>query len=277
MRRASKPLCVMVMMMVTFFMFTSSAYAAETLNSDGAISTETVGDSSSSETVTPSEETSAAAPVQETEVLPGEGLPAEEYYIDEQDQVYYEEPDAGDEDIVIEDIQEEEPEEAEGKEKEEKKEAAKKPSYSEKDLRLLASLIYAEAGNQSYEGMLAVANVVLNRVKSNAYWHVDTIEEVIYDHKWSVQFSVTVKNKKTGLSMLDKALKCYDTGKFTGGNPEAEKKAMKRAIKAAKAALEGTNNIGDYLCFQSKSNASSIKKKYSDYKIIGCHIFFRTK
>ena len=155
--------------------------------------------------------------------------------------------------------------------------AVKKPSYSEADLRLLSGLIYAEAGGQSYNGMLAVANVVLNRAKSSVYWHANTVKEVIYDRKWSVQFSVTIKNKKTGLSSLDKALKYYDTRKFTGGNPEAEKKAMERAVKAAKAALEGKNNIGNYLCFTNKRGTSSIKKKYPDYKIIGDHIFYRTK
>jgi spore germination cell wall hydrolase CwlJ-like protein len=78
--------------------------------------------------------------------------------------------------------------------------------------------------------------------------------------------------------MLDKALESYDTGKFTGKNPAAEKKAMDRAIKAAKAALNGENNIGDYLCFRmNNSGAKSIKKKYSDYKILGAHIFYRTK
>ncbi len=157
------------------------------------------------------------------------------------------------------------------------KTSTKKPSYSEKDLRLLTALIYSEAGNQPYDGMLGVANVVLNRTHSDAYYYLHTVEDVIYDTKWSVQFAVTLKSKKTGLSALDKALKAYDTGKFTGGNPEAEKKCMKRAIKAAKAALEGENNIGKYLCFQNKRYASSIKKKYADYKIIGDHIFYRSK
>ncbi|MBH1941579.1 cell wall hydrolase [Mobilitalea sibirica] len=199
--------------------------------------------------------------------LDAEELEEKQYFVDEQGQVYYieEEP----EDIVIKESIEDEV-------TEEETEEAVKPSYSEKDLRLLASLIYAEAGNQSYNGMLAVANVVLNRAKSDVYWHVDTVEEVIYDKKWAVQFSVTIKSKKTGLSMLDKALKGYDTGKFTGANPEAEKKAMKKAIKAAKAALEGENNIGSYLCFRANNRyASSIKKKYDDYKIIGDHIFYR--
>ncbi len=53
--------------------------------------------------------------------------------------------------------------------------------------------------------MLAVGNVVLNRVNSKAYSHVNTVEEVIYDRKWAVQFTVTVKNKSTGKSALDKA------------------------------------------------------------------------
>lgn len=197
--------------------------------------------------------------------------------IDEQGEAHYVKADPAD---VQEPEDTEEPEkkvdEVASEEVKAKTEEAK-PSYSKKDLRLLASLVYAEAGNQSYEGMLAVANVVLNRVNSDAYWHVNTIKEAIYDKKWSVQFAVTVKNKKTGVSMLDKALKYYDTRKFTGGNPEAEEKAMNQAIKAAKAALEGKNNIGKYLCFQNKKSASRIKKKYKDYKIIGDHIFYRTK
>lgn len=204
-----------------------------------------------------------------------------EVYVDEQGQVFYVEKEP--EEPVIIDTQEEEstiePESTSEQEPVKKETVAvTKPSYSEKELRLLASLIYAEAGNQSYKGMLAVANVVLNRVKSPVYAHCDTIKAVIYDKKWSVQFAVTVKSKKTGLSMLDKALAGYDTGKFSGANPEAEQKAMKKAIKAAKAALSGENNIGSYLCFNAVSKSTSrIKKQYPDYKIIGDHIFYRTK
>ncbi len=203
-----------------------------------------------------------------------------EVYVDEQGQVYYlerepEEIEIIDNGEIIPDENSEESSEKQGDS--DKKEKAKKPSYSEKDLRLLAGLIYSEAGNQSYNGMLAVANVVLNRVKSNAYSHVNTVKEVIYDKQWAVQFSVTIKSKNTGKSALDKALEMYDTGKFPGKNPEAEKKAMDKAIKAAKAALSGENNIGDYLCFRMNKGSSSIKKKYPDYKIIGDHIFYRTK
>ena len=59
--------------------------------------------------------------------------------------------------------------------------------------------------------------------------------------------------------------------------PEAERKCMNRAIKAAKAALSGENNIGDFLYFRlNNSKAANIKKKY-EYKIIGDHIFYRMK
>lgn len=148
-----------------------------------------------------------------------------------------------------------------------KDKADDKPSYSEKDLRLLSALIYAEAGGQPYEGQLGVANIILNRLKSDAFWHVKSIRDVIYDRKWSVQFAVTVKYSKTGTSAMSKALKCYDT----------DPKTMQRAIKAAKAALEGENSIGNFLCFQNKRYTNSIKKKYPNYKVIGDHIFYRTK
>jgi len=198
------------------------------------------------------------------------GLDLDKYEIvfDEQGQAYLEKKA---------EILELEEKEKQSKEKEKAVEKKKKPKYSEKELRLLASLVYAEAGNQSYDGMLAVANVVLNRAKSKAYSHVNTVHQVIYDKKWAVQFTVTVVNKKTGKSMLDRALELYDTGKINGKNSKSERKAMERDIEAAKAALEGENNIGDYLCFRvNNKGASSIKKKYK-YKVIGDHIFYRTK
>lgn len=188
------------------------------------------------------------------------------YYLDTEGELCYDAPEK-------EDAAEEDNDKDDSKEEKDTEEVA----VSAKDLRLLSCLVYSEAGNQNYEGMLAVANVVLNRAKSDAYWHVKTVEEVIYDRKWSVQFGVTIKSSKTGMSMMDKALKLYDTRKFTGSNPEAQKKALNRAIKAAKAALTGKNNIGNYLCFQNKRSAKSIKKRYSDYKIIDDHIFYRTK
>ena len=48
----------------------------------------------------------------------------------------------------------------------------------EADQRLLAALIFCEAGNQPYEGQVAVGAVVLNRVNSGVY--PGSIREVIY-------------------------------------------------------------------------------------------------
>lgn len=255
------------------------AFASETVQpvqgndtyETGNDSTETSDADASAQVSALSESEIGEASDLSAEAASGEELlpPVEGYevFVDEQGQVFYVEKEPTD--PVITDTKEDESA---------SEQETAKPSYSEKDLRLLASLIYAEAGNQSYKGMLAVANVVLNRVKSPVYAHCDTIKEVIYDKKWSVQFAVTVKSKKTGLSMLDKALNSYDTGKFSGSNPEAEQKAMNKAIKAAKAALNGENNIGSYLCFNAVNRSTSrIKKQFPDYKIIGDHIFYRTK
>ncbi len=280
MKTTKKLLVTLITAVILSTCFGATVFASELAtieNQPVQSSTEDIENTDAITEIQGSDTTPAEAATEE--VIEDQDLLLEEgYFIDEQGEIYYEEPTNEMEEVVIEEVEEEENDDTTDYDKEEKEVAeAKKPSYSEKDLRLLASLIYAEAGNQNYNGMLGVANVVLNRAKSDVYWHVNTIKEVIYDHKWSVQFAVTIKSKKSGLSMLDKALNYYDTRKFTGSNPEAAKKAMNKAIKAAKAALEGENNIGDYLCFQNKRSANSIKRKYSDYKIIDDHIFYRTK
>ena len=104
------------------------------------------------------------------------------------------------------------------------------PSYTEEDLKYLTCVIYSEAGNQSYEGKLAVANVVINR-KNNTeeymFGHVNTIKDVIYDTKWGVQFSVTIGGSD---SMIAKALEMYESGRYPN---EAEKEAMAESEEAA--------------------------------------------
>lgn len=51
-------------------------------------------------------------------------------------------------------------------------------NFSASDLELLAAIVECEAGNQSYEGKLAVASVVINRVVSERF--DNTISEVIF-------------------------------------------------------------------------------------------------
>jgi N-acetylmuramoyl-L-alanine amidase len=48
----------------------------------------------------------------------------------------------------------------------------------DEDVKLLAQIINAEAGNQPYNGKIAVGNVVMNRVESPKF--PDTIKDVIY-------------------------------------------------------------------------------------------------
>ena len=51
-------------------------------------------------------------------------------------------------------------------------------TLSENDLELLARLVYLESRGEPYEGQVAVAEVVLNRVLSDRF--PDTVEEVLY-------------------------------------------------------------------------------------------------
>lgn len=98
-------------------------------------------------------------------------------------------------------------------------------TYNEKDLRLLSSIIYCEAGGESYAGKLAVGIVVMNRRSSNQF--PNTIKGVIYQKN---QFQPT----RNGA--LNKALKRYDAGKFTS-------KQEKQCIKAAKEAMDGVKKV----------------------------------
>lgn len=102
-------------------------------------------------------------------------------------------------------------------------------NYSDENLKLLACLVHAESGNQSYEGKLAVANVVLNRVKSSKF--PGSIKSVIYE---SGQFTVISSGS------LQKQLEHYSNYTTT---------SQRLSIDAAKSALEGHNNIGDCLYF----------------------------
>lgn len=89
---------------------------------------------------------------------------------------------------------------------------------------LLAAIIFCEAGNQPYEGQVAVGAVIMNRVRSGVY--PNSISEVIYQ---SGQFGPAM----TG--WLDSVLA---NGSYTGS-----------AMQAAADALAGSNPVGDCLYF----------------------------
>lgn len=108
------------------------------------------------------------------------------------------------------------------------------------ELRLLGALIYCEAGNQSYEGMVGVGAVVMNRVRSGAY--PNTIHAVIYA---SGQFTP---------AMTGKVARVYE-----GTVPEL-------CIQAAQAALNGETTVGGATHFRRAG-------KREGY-VLGDHVFW---
>ncbi|MDD3796127.1 MAG: cell wall hydrolase [Lachnospiraceae bacterium] len=109
----------------------------------------------------------------------------------------------------------------------EETEAPSDNTASSSDLDLLAAIIYCEAGNQSYEGMVAVGAVVMNRVASSSF--PGSISEVIYQ---SGQFT------PASSGALSSAL--------SGGVPSS-------CYDAASAALSGENPVGGALYFNTGS------------------------
>lgn len=96
------------------------------------------------------------------------------------------------------------------------------------DTRLLAALIYCEAGAESYDGKLAVGAVVMNRVRSAAY--PNTISGVIYA---SGQFTPAINGKVARVYGGDIPESCY---------------------QAAQAAIAGETNVGGATHFRRAGN-----------------------
>ena len=119
---------------------------------------------------------------------------------------------------------------------------------SDEEIYLLATVIASEALSESYEGKLAVANVIINRML-NGYWGT-TVSSVVYAPG---QFS----------------------GSATGRFEKFEKLMTEDCKKAAVEALAGHNNIDDFLYFRMKDTA--VYEKYSKYYILGNHCFYMPK
>jgi spore germination cell wall hydrolase CwlJ-like protein len=114
------------------------------------------------------------------------------------------------------------------------------------DSYLLAGLVHIESGGESYQGKLAVANVVLNRMRSG---YGSTISAVIY-----------ARGQFPGASNGKLAAR-LESGPNSG------------SLKAAKEALSGVNNIGSYCNFIGARVADY--DSYSSYKVIGNHCFYK--
>ena len=108
------------------------------------------------------------------------------------------------------------------------------------EVTLLAAIVEKEAGGSGYQGMLAVASVVMNRVRSSSY--PDTVEGVI-----------------------------GQKGQFTGGisglSNIISRGPSSAAIRAAEAALAGEDIVDGKVSFRSSSTG------YSG-TVIGDNVFF---
>jgi len=127
------------------------------------------------------------------------------------------------------------------RQREEEAEAARKKAMQDAnqaviadadDIRLLAALIYCEAGSESYQGQLAVGAVVMNRVRSAAY--PNTISGVIYA---SGQFTPAMNGKVARIYNTDIAPSCYT---------------------AAQEAMAGVTNVGGATHFRRAGNHDGI-------------------
>lgn len=120
--------------------------------------------------------------------------------------------------------------------------------YTQNDLYWLSRIVHAEAEGESYQGKVAVANTILNRVKHKEY--PNTIYGVIFDKKFGIQYSPTADGR------------IYNT-------PNTD------SIRAAKSALEGYNNVGNSMYFYNPKKAfgSWIKNNRKFYVTIGNHNF----
>lgn len=114
------------------------------------------------------------------------------------------------------------------------------------DAYLLACLVNAEAGSEPYEGKLATANIVLNRLRGGRYG--STISDVIYAPG---QFSVV-------------RLGTFAAALSSGPNSQS--------VQAANEALSGVNNVPSYTSFCSLSHANY--GAYNSYSIIGNQVFY---
>ena len=121
--------------------------------------------------------------------------------------------------------------------------------FTKDELYWLSKIVSAESAGEINKGKVAVANVILNRVKSEDF--PDTIYGVIFDNKYGVQFTPTA----------DGAI--YNT-------PTSE------SVTAAKRALLGESISRDCLYFLNPKTATNswIIKNRKFYKTIGNHDFY---
>ena len=121
--------------------------------------------------------------------------------------------------------------------------------YTSNDVMWLSRIVHAESEGEPVNGQIAVANVVLNRVKNSEY--PNTIYGVIFDHNYGVQFQPVA-------------------------NGTIYNKPSLKSVYAAKQAVNGENHAGESLYFLNEKIATNFwivnNRKY--YKTINKHSFY---
>ncbi|MBE5964541.1 MAG: cell wall hydrolase [Lachnospira sp.] len=142
-------------------------------------------------------------------------------------------------------------------------------NYSYDEIWLLACIIKYESGWEPYEGKLAVANVVLNRVKHAQF--PSSIKTVVYQRN---QFS-GVSDGYGGPSWYFSS-NFYNVPMSAGAYNYASLVHPEECMRAAIEALLGINNIGNRLYFMSSSAAAkhNLTSYGKDIHVIGNHWFY---
>ena len=97
------------------------------------------------------------------------------------------------------------------------------------DVALLAAIIQIEAGNESYEGKVAVGAVVMNRVKSGAY--PNNIHDVIFARgQFSTSRMSSVLSKGPSTSCIQAAQEAIAGNDVTGGLTHFRRKGNKEGL-----------------------------------------------
>ena len=124
---------------------------------------------------------------------------------------------------------------------------------SDNDIWLMACIIDWESGWQPYEGKLAVANIILNRVRSPRY--PNTVSGVIY-----------ARNQFSGVCDSSGNISAKFAQRLAAG-PRTDE-----CVRAVLQALSGVNNVSNFTAFISTGSANY--SAYSDYMVIGDHCFY---
>ena len=117
---------------------------------------------------------------------------------------------------------------------------------SDDDIYLMACQVYVEAGAEPYDGMVGVADVIINRVKSSEF--PDTVEGVIYQ---SGQFPPAHNGVLSHVLAQGPGDTC---------------------MQATLDALYGASTVGDYLYFNMSAGVNT--SAVSRYMQIGDTVFY---